>query len=177
MGLYEPSKLEEDKMETANQLNQMVDTISNAIVALVERTDGPVTLAQIERDVPGFAEGRLPAWEYFVEEPDEELLIWDGMTQAGTMALGDILRGRKVAVQLVNVVPYLLDGRVLMNDKWWPIVLLPKEAANLSTPRWLMRVAQSFKEYAHGSAIKEGLSDQVLTPRSLRFSADQFAVT
>jgi hypothetical protein len=62
MGLYEPSKLEEDKMETANQLNQMVDTISNAIVALVERTDGPVTLAQIERDVPGFAEGRLTAF-------------------------------------------------------------------------------------------------------------------
>jgi hypothetical protein len=165
----------EVKMKTVDELAKRAETISNAIVELVERTDGPVTLAQIAREIPGFAQPTAPAWQYAIEDAEGDLLIWDGMTEAATTALRKVLRGRKVAVQLVDVRPYLLDGCVITAKNWLPIVLLPKKAANLDTPRWRMRVSPGFREYAHGRAVREGLSDRLLTPRPFRFTADQFA--
>jgi hypothetical protein len=164
-------------MNTANQPKHMAHAISNAIVELVERTDGPVTLARIAREIPGFAKGGSPAWEYFVEHAGEECVIWDGMTEAGLAALRHSVSARKVAIQLVNHLPYLAEDRILGHENWLPIVLLPKEAANLNTPNWLVRASQGGRDHCLARAAMEGRSDyQPLAPGPLRFTADQFAI-
>jgi hypothetical protein len=45
-----------------DQIEKSANRIADAIVELVERTDGPVTLAQVEREIPGFAKKDPPAW-------------------------------------------------------------------------------------------------------------------
>jgi hypothetical protein len=94
------------------RLGQTADDIANSIVHLVERTDGPVTLARIAHEVPGFAQDNLPAWEYFVSLAGREVLFWDGMTEEGCAALRAVMSGRRVAVQHVNLLPYILEDRV-----------------------------------------------------------------
>jgi hypothetical protein len=42
-------------MRTNKQIEKQANRIADAIVELVERTDGPVTLARIHREIPGFA--------------------------------------------------------------------------------------------------------------------------
>jgi len=42
-------------MRTDEQMEQQAIRIADAIVELVERTDAPVTLARIDREIPGFA--------------------------------------------------------------------------------------------------------------------------
>jgi hypothetical protein len=167
----------EIKMHTDNQLQPTADAIANSIIELVERTDGPVTLARIGREIPGFATGEPPAWDYFVEEAGVEHVIWGSMTEAGKTALRTVMTERRVAVQYVNLLPYLFDGCVLSRENWRPIVLLPRKAANLNTPHWLMRATPGGQEYCTKRAAREGRSDyQVLTPAALRFDADRFAV-
>ena len=61
--------------------------IADAIVELVERTDGPVTLAQVEREVPGFAKHDAPSWGHVVTRPGREISFWYDMTEAGVAAL------------------------------------------------------------------------------------------
>ena len=39
-----------------------------------------------------------------------------------------------VAVQFVNIVPYLFEKRLGTDEHWQPIVLLPAKAANMATP-------------------------------------------
>ena len=79
--------------------------MADAIVDLVGRTDGPVTLGEIDRKIPGFAANEPPSWNYYFELDDREVVIWDGMTKAGFLALRKVIRGRRVAVQFVNVLP------------------------------------------------------------------------
>jgi hypothetical protein len=163
-------------MKTADHLDQMTNAIANSIVELVERTDGPVTLARIEREIPGFAKQEAPAWAYVVKHTEGETLIWEGMTEAGLAALHCVISGRKVAVQLVNHLPYLAADCLLSDDSWLPIVLLPKNGANLSAPNWLVRASEGGRDHCIARAAKEGRSDyQPLTARPLRFTADQFA--
>jgi hypothetical protein len=57
-------------MTTKKQTEKQATRIADAIVDLVERNDGPVTLAQIEREVEGFAKEEPPTWEYFLERDD-----------------------------------------------------------------------------------------------------------
>ncbi len=57
--------------------------IADAIVKLVERTDGPVTLAQVEREVAGFAEDEPPTWNFGIERGGVETVYWTGLTEAG----------------------------------------------------------------------------------------------
>jgi hypothetical protein len=164
-------------MKTADKLDQIASAIRTAIIALVERTDGPVTLAQIDREIPGFANDGPGGREYFVQHSGVECVIWTGMTDAGLMALRDVMRGRKVAVQFVNPMLYVLENCVCENENWQPIVLLPKTAANLDTPNWLVRASQGGRDHCIARANREGRSDyQPLTPRPLRFTADQIAV-
>ena len=47
---------------TNDTLEKQTNRIADAIVELVERIDGPVTLAQVEREVPGFAGHAPPFW-------------------------------------------------------------------------------------------------------------------
>jgi hypothetical protein len=157
-------------VKTNGQENQ-ANRIADAIVDLVERNNGPITLAQIEREVPGFEKRESPAWEYFLERDDGETIIWDGMTEAGLMALRNVMSGHRVAVQYVSSLPYfLLEGRCPQSENWLPIVLLPVRAANLDTPRWRIRCSQAYRD---NCITKPG--HRPLTPTAVRYTADQFS--
>src|SRR5262249_41987456 len=83
--------------------------IANAIVDLVERTDGPVTFTQIEREVEGFATNEPSSWAYALgERPGQPaVVVWNGMSEAGAAALCQVMLGRRVAVQIVTPDLYL----------------------------------------------------------------------
>src|SRR5579863_735497 len=99
-------------MNKTQQLEKEAGRVGDAIVALVERTDGPVTLARLDREIPGFAQREGPVWEYAVHNGPPEKVIWDGMTEAGCLALRKVISGRWVAVQLVDVLPYIFEKRL-----------------------------------------------------------------
>ncbi len=159
-------------MVTNIKLSGMASAISKAIVEIVERTDGPVTLAQIEREIPGFAGEGGQAWDYTLAER----VVWDGLTEAGTMALSDVISGGKVAIQIVNELYYALEGCLVCCDDCVPIVLLPKKAANLQMPNRLVRVSQSGRDLLAERARAKGVTGyRFLTPSEMRFTADEFA--
>jgi hypothetical protein len=66
------------------------------------------------------------------------------MTEAGGKALRKVTKERMVAVQFVNVLPYLIDGCVETAENWQPVVLLPAKAANIAAPIGLLRFPESF---------------------------------
>jgi hypothetical protein len=122
------------------QLEKETKRIAEAIVELVERTDGPVTFGRIEREVGGFkAKGGLE-WDHLIEEQGRERIIWSGMTEAGVAALRRVLSQRSVALEHVSLVIYLVDGHLSPRAGWIPMVLLPAKDANVETERWLMRM-------------------------------------
>ena len=136
------------------------DHIANLIVKLVEHTDGPVTLARIARDIPGFAaKYESYAYSYQFGLASGTRLIWSDMTKAGVDALDLVLGGRRVAIQFVSVLPYKAAGHVLEDENWWPTVLLPARAANLETPSWLIRASQEYRDYTIAQAAEGRISD------------------
>jgi hypothetical protein len=122
------------------QLEKETKRIAEAIVALVERTDGPVTFGRIEREVRGFKAKGGPEWDHLIEEQGRERIIWSGMTEAGVAALRRVLSQRRVALEPVSLIIYLLDGHLSRREGWVPVVLLPAQHANIDTDRWLMRM-------------------------------------
>jgi hypothetical protein len=129
-------------MTTNEQIEKQANRIADAIVDLVERCDGPVTLAQINREIPGFGTDEDPSWAYHINHEGGVGIIWDGMTKAGKEALRKVIRGRRVAVQLVDPRLYILEG-YSMSAGCFPVVLLPARAANLETPAFpLFRAAR-----------------------------------
>jgi hypothetical protein len=135
--------LKEWTMTTNKQLEKQASHIADAIVDIVERCDGPVTLAQIKRETPGFGTDKDPSWEYHIEHEGAVRTVWDGMTEAGKEALRKVIRGRRVAVQFVHPRLYILEGFSFRIDRCLPIVLLPARAANLETPAFpLFRAAR-----------------------------------
>lgn len=155
-------------MKRNTQLEKQAKRIANEIVELVEGTDGPVTLAQVERDVAGFAKDEPPFWRYGFKTGR---FYWDGMTEAGEKAFEQVVHERRVAVQFVSLLPYLLEDCLINDDNWRPIVLLPARAANLSSPKFLVRASQDYVEVALG---KPGW--QLLEPGPVSFTADQFSL-
>lgn len=127
--------------------------IAKAIIELVERVGGPVTLAQIELEIPGFAEqdDRAHSWSYCQ-------LIWDGMSEEGCAALRSVLVGRRVAIQMTPLAVYFLQGRYPVSEDWTPISLVPARMANLMTPRLLIRGAQDVLDQMMARAAAEGVS-------------------
>jgi hypothetical protein len=163
-------------MKTANQLEKRSDEIADAIVKLVNDTDGPVTLSRVEREIPGFKSEVRSHWEYLIDNAGKEFLIWSGMSEAGFLALSKVISGYRAAIQYVNVLPYMLDDFLLCDDDWLPAVLVPAKAANLETPRRLLRIS----EYCRKSLMQRATAEKktgyrMLTPSPLRFTADQFA--
>ena|SRR5579862_5003896 len=160
------------------RLDQMVTAIADAIVKLVERTNGPVTLARLEREIPGFAVDRSPGWSYGFEDSGEECFVWGGMTEAGSKALHDVMNGQKLAVQFVHGLVYLAEDRLLENDDWLPLVLLPKWAGCLSGPNFLLRASPLLQERFLAEAAEKGLAGcvGVVTPQTDGLTADRFAV-
>jgi len=117
-----------------------VARIADAIVDLVERTDGPVPLNRIDEQVRGFRAPHGPSWSYFIRHDAGEAVIWNGMTKAGYKALRHVLNERQVALQPVNVLPYIFENVRLLDPAWQPVVLLPKRAANFDGPYWPFRL-------------------------------------
>jgi hypothetical protein len=114
--------------------------IADEIVALVERTAGPVTLCRVHREVAGFGKSE-PPYRSVYRGP---LVFWADMSDAGAQALNNVLYGNRVAIQLVDVLPYLLEGGALKDENWAPVVLLPAKAANVSTKNGLFRLPEAF---------------------------------
>jgi hypothetical protein len=125
---------------------KLAKCMAEAIVNFLERVGGPVTLAQIEREIPGFAErdDRASSWSFVTEADDGEVdgLLWDGMTGEGYAALRAILTERRVAIQMAPSLIYWLEGRFPAHQNWAPVSLLPARMANLETPRLLIRGSQ-----------------------------------
>jgi hypothetical protein len=164
-------------MTQAKKLEKQANVIADAIVDLVERTDGPVTLARLDREIQGFAEKESPSWEYVIEHGGGETLLWDGMTEAGLVALRKVMSGRMVAVQyLSNPILYFVEGNYPRNENWIPVVLLPVQAANLDTPNWRMRGSEQLVEQFMLMAAERGERGyRRLTPSAIRNTADRFA--
>ena len=147
------------------------------IVELVEHTDGPVTLARIHRDIPGFAKEDPHVWQYYLEYDEGEQIIWDGMTEAGLRALSKVMCERRVAIQyLANRLLYLLDGCYHRSENWIPIVLLPVKAANVDTPNWLVRGSPAFQKRCVERAAAGVKGYRWLKPGAVRRTADQFSM-
>jgi hypothetical protein len=159
-------------MKTNGQMEKQASRIADAIVNLVERTDGYVTCAQIEREVECFAAKGPDSWVYLLSEGSGQrtLVIWDGMTKAGALGLRQVMHERRVAVQFVIRDLYL--DRFLEDENWVPIVLLPVRAANLAGPRWLIRAPP-----AELDPTDPDLKGRFcfLTPGPVRSTADQFS--
>jgi hypothetical protein len=154
------------------------DRIAADIVALVERTDGPVTFLDVEREVSGFRAEKPPVWDLMLGAK-EETVLWGGMTKPGIGALRKVLDEQMVTLQYVTIVPYLAGERlVLPRDNWSPAMLLPARAANMQLGSgWLMRSSLEYREFTIKNAIAQGKPGyRALTPAPVRFTADLFAI-
>jgi hypothetical protein len=153
--------------------NSRVARIADAIVDLVKRTDGPVPFNRIDEQVPGFRAPPGPSWSYFIRHNTGEVIIWNGMTKAGNEALRHVLRERKVALQFVNVFPYIFENVRLLDPAWQPIVLLPMRAANIDGPNWAFRVPPAA---VHPFLSRPGADGRhrALQPQAGCFTADRF---
>lgn len=166
-------------MNVSMQLEKISNEIGDFIVKLVNDTDGPVTLLQVEREVRGFAMNGLPAWYFSFDRASGDDFVWGGMTEAGEAALRKIIYGRKVAIQFVTPQPYLLDGGAcyLDRDDWVPIMLLPARAANIDGPKFLARLSpQCLEDTLARQPSDERARSRLLTPHPLRFAADYFSL-
>jgi len=158
-------------MNTDTQLEEQTNRIADAIVELVERTNGPVTLARVDREVAGFAQHEGPSWSDVVTWNGGEASFWEGMSEPGVAALGKVIDEHRVAVQYVNFMPYLLDGRCSHDEYWQPIVLLPARAANVELRNRWIRVPKWYPEW---DAAKETYGVRLLTPVYSGATADYF---
>jgi hypothetical protein len=163
-------------MNATKQLEKRSNEIANAIVALVNKTNGPVKFSRLDREVSGFTSKEQSIWQYLIDNSGKEFLIWSGMSEAGSAALSKVISGHRIALQFVNAVPYILDGCLLYDDDWLPSVLLPARAANLETPKRLLRSPGYIQNSLMAQAVASGKSGyRILTPSPLRFTADQFS--
>src|SRR6478609_3647163 len=100
--------MEIDMRTNSNSLDREVERIAATIVDLIERTNGPVLLSELDEKVSGFSATHAPTREYFVLHEHREIVVWEGMTEAGYKALRNVLNTRRVAIQYVSILPYLL---------------------------------------------------------------------
>jgi hypothetical protein len=161
-------------MGTDTQLEKQTNQIADAIVDLVERTNGPVTLAQVEREIEGFHKDEPPFWCHVVTYAGGEASLWDEMTEAGLAALQKVTIERRVTVQFVSILPYILDSCVIADESWQPIVLLPARAANVDSRNWLIRVPQNVQDCIAKEAAERKTSLRPLAHHYPGATADHF---
>jgi len=123
------------------------DRIAADIVALVERTGGPVTFTDIERNVRGFHTNEFPKSTLCLTTGVEPKLIWGEMSKPGAHALQKVLNEELVAIQYVGVTPYYPEAPYL---NWLPAVLLP---TNIETPRGITRSSPEFEPPCPGEPV------------------------
>jgi hypothetical protein len=115
----------------------------------------------------------LTYW-HVVRHDGRETSFWTEMTEAGLTALLKVTRERRVAIQFVTVLPYILDDCVIEDDDWQPIVLLPGRAANVDSQNWLLRVPQRVKDDMVKQAAEGKTRLRLLTPHYVGATADHF---
>jgi hypothetical protein len=168
-----PKNKKNDRRISPDNHERKVARIAKEIVDLVQRTDGPVLLHEIGREIPGFKASGPNGYIHFTCVAGKETVYWASMTKAGVEALRCVLNERRVAVQCLNRLPYWLDGIEINDDNWQPIALLPVRAANIDTPRWAVRVSPEVRE----GAVRLGNGKfRPLTPQPTRFTADRFSI-
>jgi hypothetical protein len=92
-------------------------------------------------------------------------------------ALRDVITGRKVAIQYVIPMFYIVENPLCECENWEPVVLLPKSDGNLESPNRLLRASRGYQEYALRCASEGKMSGiRRITPRAASFAADPFAV-
>jgi hypothetical protein len=165
-------------MNTTTQLKVLSNKIADAIVDLVNDTDGPVTLSQVEREVPGFAKNGAPVWYFAFPQASGDQFVWGNMTEAGEVALREIIYGKRLAVQFVTPQPYLIEGGTNYIDRsdWLPIMLLPARSANISTNLLARLSPQSLEDTLASTPSNGRAAFRLLKPHPLRFAADCFSV-
>ena len=156
---------------TNDTLEKHTNRIANAIVELVERTDGPVTLARVQHEVPGFAGNAPPFWAHVARHAGGETSFWSDMTEAGLAGFRKVMNERRVAIQFVSPLLYLLEGRVMEDANWQPIVLLPARAANVDSPNWLIRAPEWYRQWL---AKERSPGHRLREPDSVGATADMF---
>ena len=128
-----------------NQYN--VAPIANAIVKLVDRNGGPVTLATVARQIPGFsAKVGEPAYEWVNGSNDDESVIWDGMTKEGLQALREVVLHERVAICPVRRLTYIVEGHFGLGPNWVPLGLTSCAAANFTTTKILISAPEQDSE-------------------------------
>jgi hypothetical protein len=155
------------------RISKTAARIADAIVDLVDRSEGPVPLNKIDEQVPGFIASRSKAWSYFIQRTSGDAVIWNGMSKAGYEAFQHVLTSREVALQHVNVMPYFFEGVRLLDPAWQPVVLLPIRAANIDGPLWAFRVPPAMaRQFMFGPGADGRYRS--LIPRAGCFTADHF---
>ena len=152
-----------------DRLARKVAQIADAIVDLVERTDGPVLLHELDQKVPGFKARGSRRYNYFITDNGREIIYWQGMTEAGLEAFRSVLSSHRVAVQYVSGLLYFMDGVQVVADAWEPIVLLPVRAANIDTKKWAVRASPASRAKALSMAPSKF---RPLVPQPVRATAD-----
>jgi hypothetical protein len=170
--------IEYKTMTNSQRIARQASRIADAIVELVERTDGLVPLTQLHSDIPGFAKEGADGWEYYLERDDGETVIWVGMSEVGVEGLCKAISERRIAIQLLaNPLLYLVAWGYPKCENWLPVVLLPAKAANLDTPKWRMRASPAYQKRCMEEAAATGEPGyRLLTPGPVRCTADQFSV-
>jgi hypothetical protein len=138
------------------KLHPISERIANDIVAVVEKTGGPVTLARIARKVPGFEQTGAYSWRYEVDDT----LVWDQMTEEGWKALEAVILEGRVAQRMASTSAYLLDGRRPTSPNWMPIYLVPKALANFRLRGAL--ISESEEVLKHFEAVAAARREQGL---------------
>jgi hypothetical protein len=162
-------------MTNLEMLNTDVDRVANAIIELVECTDGPVTLPQLDREVRGFKSKGGRSWQLYVDTGSGESMLWEGMTEAGYLALSQVIFRRRIAIQPVTRELYRSAETELPDDEnWLPIIMHPKIDANVGHERFLIRVPPSeVDEFI----ARGGRGYSILKPPRFRsYTRDQYAV-
>jgi hypothetical protein len=137
-------------MTSAKQTEKEAARIADAIVDLVEHSDGPVPLTRLDREIAGFAQKDEPSWQYM----RGKWVIWEGMTETGYLALQKIISGRLVAVQSLPASP--LSHLFGCPENWQPIALHPARAANVDGPNILFHWPQADRDAFLAAAAAQG---------------------
>jgi hypothetical protein len=95
------------------------------------------------------------------------------MTKAGYEALRHVLYEREVAMQFVNVLPYVFENVRLLDPAWQPVVLLPVRAANIDGPKWAFRLPPALLHPFMSGPGADG-RHRPLVPKRVGFTADHF---
>jgi hypothetical protein len=125
--------------------NSTIAAIADAIVNLVDRNGGPVTLLQVSQ-IPGFsAKLGEPEFEWGTGDDtgNDRRVIWGGMTKSGAEALKEVVLNGRVATCSLTRLDYALQGCLPLARNWVPIGLTPSTTANFTIGTTLISASES----------------------------------